>query len=400
MRFDDDDLDDLEPPHAPGGPGGAAMAARPSLDRMRLEQGAPTLDPYGSRPMPTPALRVVGGQGQPTKRPDLLAAVRHWHKGMRNRNSGELEPWKTLVLTHLESGRPIRQWDLRTDESDDDLAAEVEMVLDAHGRPLAGSSGTSQTYQLDAYFGDSTMPSSNWTGSVTAAANLDSFGQPHLQRRGTFQDFEQQRFRHNEMQMQASFGLTRFNVELLVQQNNELRAELQWYRSQLHAVEERERALADREHQRRIDIMREEASIKRRDYLIAKLMRYVPIIAAKLDERLFGLAQLTPDDKERKATEIVRMLLAKAQEGEGGGIEKLNALMEMLKLSEKEQEKIQEVGMLFWLEEERRKLHVEAQIAAAGGGFLGLGEEVAKMGETPGETKPAALATRQGQGVR
>jgi len=146
--------------------------------------------------------------------------------------------------------------------------------------------------------------------------------------------------------------------------------------------------------------MREEASIKRRDYLIAKLMRYVPIIAAKLDERLFGLAQLGPDDKERKATEIVRMLLAKAQEGEGGGIEKLNALMEMLKLSEKEQEKIQEVGMLFWLEEERRKLHVEAQIAAAGGGFLGLGEEVAKMGETPGETPGSALATRQGQGVR
>ena len=399
MRFDEDDDDaglDL-PIDRPRGPGGPPPGA---FERGRLERGAPMLDPYGSRPMPSPALRVIGGAAQPTKRPDLLAAIRHWHKGMRNRNSGELEPWKTLVLTHLETGRPIRQWDLRTDESDEDLSAEIELVLDSHGRPLAGNTGTSQTYQLDAYFGDSTMPASNWTGSVTAAASLDSFGQPHLQRRGTFQDFEQQRYRHNEMQMQASFGLTRFNVELLVQQNQELRAELQWYRGQLHMVEERERALADREHQRRIDIMREEASIKRRDYLIAKLMRYVPIIAAKLDERLFGLAQLTPDDKERKATEIVRMLLQKAQEGEGGGIEKLNALMEMLKLSEKEQEKIQEVGMLFWLEEERRKLHVEAQIAAAGGGFLGLGEEVAKMGEAPAAGTSAALATRQGQGVR
>lgn len=329
------------------------------------------------------ALRLVGGTNPPTRRPDLIAAVRHWHRGMRNRTSGELEPWKAIVLTHLDTGRAIRQWDLRSDEDDEDLSAEIEMVMESHGKPLARSTGTGQTYQLDCYFGMMTTPQASWTGDVRAEASLDAFGSPHLRARGTPQDFDQQRYRHNELQMQASFGLTRFNVELLVSQLQDARAEIARMQQYVLQVEDRERKVREDEERRQAEAERRAANEQRINFLIAKGAKYIPIFAARLDQKLFGLTDLSADEKEHRASEIVRMLLSKLNEGEGeGGMEKLSTMISLLNLSEKEQEKLQEVGVMFWLEEQRRQLHKEAEMSGASGGFAGLGNDVEQM-QTP-----------------
>lgn len=355
-------------------------------DDGMMDSGPPMMPHRGMRPPMRdsdggfgqnagPNLRVVGGAAQPARRPDLLAAVRHWHRGQRDRTTGTLQPWKTLVLTHLETGRIVRQWDVRPDEDDDDLSADIEMVMESHGKPIARNQGVGQTYQVDAYFGDMTTPQANWTGDVQAAANLDSFGSPFLRQRGTPQDFDQQRFRHNELQMQASFGLTRFNVELLVEQLKEARAEAQYYRGIMHQIEEEKRKIAEDDHRRQMERETQAAWNRRLDFATAKLMRYVPILAARLDERMFGISQLSAEEKENKAADIVRTLLSKIQDGEDG-VAKLNKVIAILDLNEKEQEAIQELGVMFWLEEERKKVQKEAEMAAAGGGFLGLGEEV------------------------
>jgi len=387
MDRDDDDGIGIGGMGGMGGPPGMPPQ-RPGMGQGggfgRMDEGGGF---QGVQARPT-GLRVVGGANPPARRPDLLAAVRHWHRGMRDRATGVLQPWKTLVLTHLETGRIVRQWDVRPDEDDDDLAAEIEMVMESHGKPIARNQGTGQTYQLDAYFGEMTTPQANWTGDVQAAANLDSFGSPFLRQRGTPQDFDQQRFRHNELQMQASFGLTRFNVELLVEQLKEARAEVQYYRGILHEIEEEKRKLADDEHRRQMEREQQAAWQRRLDFATAKLMRYVPILAAKIDEKMFGLSQLSPEQKENKATDIVKSLLAKINDGEDG-MAKLNKVIAILDLSNKEQEAIQELGVMFWLEEERKKLQKEAEMATAGGGFLGLGEDVKAM-QAP--TAPKQLA--------
>jgi hypothetical protein len=372
--FDNDDDDG----------GGMMMGARGAPPGMPQRQGMPSQGQFGrggddegfqGRPG---GLRVVGGASQPARRPDLLAAIRHWHRGQRDRTTGILQPWKTLVLTHLETSRIVRQWDLRPDEDDDDLSADIEMVMESHGKPIARNQGVGQTYQVDAYFGEMTTPQANWTGDVQVGANLDSFGSPHLRQRGTPQDFDQQRFRHNELQMQASFGLTRFNVELLVEQLKEARAECQYYRGILHQIEEEKRKLADDEHRRQIERDAQAAWSRRLDFATAKLMRYVPILASRLDEKMFGIAQLSPEQKENKATDIVKTLLSKIQDGDDG-IAKLNKVIAILDLNEKEQEAIQELGVMFWLEEQRKALAKEAEMATVGGGFLGLGEDVKAM---------------------
>lgn len=350
-----------------GGPSSMPMR-RPGMPMGREADGG------GFQGQPG-GLRVVGGASQPARRPDLLAAVRHWHRGQRDRQTGILQPWKTLVLTHLETGRIVRQWDVRPDEDDDDLSAEIEMVMESHGKPIARNQGVGQTYQVDAYFGEMTTPQANWTGDVQAGANLDSFGSPHLRARGTPQDFDQQRFRHNELQMQASFGLTRFNVELLVEQLKEARGEVQYYRGILHQLEEEKRRIAEDDHRRQMERESQAAWQRRLDFATAKLTRYVPILAAKLDEKMFGIAQLSPEQKEEKASGIVRTLLSKIQDGDDG-MAKLNKIIAILDLDEKEQAAIQEVGVMFWLEEQQRALKKEAEMASAGGGFVNLGEDV------------------------
>lgn len=374
-----------------GGRAPAGMPPRPGMGsggpRGSFGQGD---DDGGFQGRPG-GLRVVGGANQPARRPDLLAAIRHWHRGQRDRTTGILQPWKTLVLTHLETSRIVRQWDVRPDEDDDDLAAEIEMVMESHGKPIARSQGVGQTYQVDAYFGEMTTPQANWTGDVQVGANLDSFGSPHLRARGTPQDFDQQRFRHNELQMQASFGLTRFNVELLVDQLKEARGEVQYYRGILHEIEEEKRRLADDEHRRQIEREAQAAWNRRIDFATAKLVRYVPILAARIDEKMFGISQLSAEQKEEKASNIVKTLLSKIQDGEDG-VAKLNKVIAILDLNEKEQEAIQELGVMFWLEEERKKLHKEAEMATAGGGFLGLGEDVKAM---QGQAAPKQLGEGQ-----
>lgn len=330
---------------------------------------------YGGPSPREASLRVIGGQNQPA-RPDLIAAVRQWHKGLRDRSTGQIQPWTTLVLTHMESGRQIRQFDVRPDEDDIELAIEIESVMNSHGRPLATNQGITQNYQLDAYFGTRVDPQSNWIGDVKPTANTDGmgFGGQMMRQRGTPQDFEQQRFRARELEIGASFGLTRYNVEVLVGLLDKANTRIAALEAREDAIKQREQAARDAEYAQELAMMREKAKIKRMNFVVAKVARYIPIIAAKLDERLFGLSQLTPPEKEAKTTKIVETLLSKLNDNQDGA-EKMNQIIAILDLKPEEVQDIKDVGVMMWLEKQRAQMQREAEVASKGG-FAGLGDDV------------------------
>lgn len=330
-------------------------------------------------------LRVVGGVVDGLRRPDLLAAIKQWHKGQRDRKTGEVQPWSTIALVHMESGRPIRQFDVAPDEDDLELAIEIETAMDNHGKPLASSQGVTQNYTLDAYFGTRVDPQGQWVGNVNPSANLDGFGMNsgRMMQRGTPQDFEAQRFRSRELEISASFGLTRYNVELLVDQIRQKDARIATLEAREDAVKERERLLKKEENDHQLNVMRETSRIKRNMFLVAKVTRYLPIIAAKLDERLFGLSQLSPEERSNKATDVVKTLLSKLPNNEEGAA-RFEEVAAILNLTAEDKQKINDLGVMMWLEEEKQKLQREKEIAQKGG-FAGLGDDLKSLlGEAPG----------------
>ncbi len=320
-------------------------------------------------------LRVIGGTNQPA-RSDLIVAIRQWHKGLRDRATSQVQPWSTLVLTHMESGRQIRQFDVRPDEDDVELAIEIEFVMTSHGKPLATNQGITQNYQLDAYFGARVDPQSNWIGDVKPSANTDGmgFGGQIMRQRGTPQDFEQQRFRARELEIGASFGLTRYNVEILVGLLDNANGRIATLEAREDMIKQREQAARDAEYAQELAMMREKAKIKRMNFVVAKVSRYIPIIAAKLDERLFGLSQLTSAEKETKTTKIVETLLSKMSDNQDGA-EKMNQIIAILDLKQEEVQDIKDVGVMMWLEKQRSMMQREAEVASKGG-FAGLGDDV------------------------
>ncbi len=342
------------------------------------------VDPRGGgmerRPMNmgTP-LRAIPIEVSPIRRPDLLATLKRWHQGIRDRNTGQVMPWTTLRLVHLDTGRIVTPFDVRPDEDDMRLAMEIEEALDSHGKPLAQHHGVAQAYQLDGYFGDRVDPQANWIGSVEPSASLDAFGpnQQFMRQRGTQQDFRQQDFRRNEMEIQANHGMTRFNMQYTAELLMKERAENDRLRVIIKEVDAQKRELENQEHIREMDRLREIAKIRRMNFIVAKAARYLPIIASRLDEKLFGLSQLTPEEKETKTNRIVEMLLSKLKDGPEGQI-KFQQLVSVLNLSPDEVKEIEDVGIMSWLEKQRRDMSREAEIAQKGG-FAGLGDDVKKL---------------------
>lgn len=332
-------------------------------------------------------LRVIGGAIEGVRRPDLLAAVKQWHKGQRDRRTGDIQPWTTLILIHIESGRTIRQFDVAPDEDDLELAIEIENALDSHGKPLASTQQITQNYSVDAYFGTRVDPQSQWMGSVNPSTNLDglAMGGRNMMARGTPQDFEAQRFRSRELEIGASFGMMRYNVETIVGLLDKANARIAVLEAREDAVKAREQALKREENEHQLAMLREQSRIKRNMFLVAKVTRYLPIIAAKLDERLFGLSQLAPDERNSKATEVVKSILSKLP-NDAEGAARFEEVAAILNLTAEDKQKIHDLGVMMWLEEEKQKLQREKEIAQKGG-FAGLGDDLKNLlGEAPGRS--------------
>lgn len=358
-------------------PRGPQFSGGPPTDDDRDEIVEPS---HGMQRRPMgPPVHAIPMDVTPVRRPDLLAAIKRWHNGIRDRSTGQVIPWATLRLVHLDTGRTVMPFDLRPDEDDIALAIEIESALDAHGKPLAQHHGIAQAYQLDAYFGDRVDPQSNWIGSVEPTASLDAFGpnQNFMRQRGTPQDFQQQGFRRNEMEINAQYGMMRFNMQYTAELLMKERTENDRLRGLIKQVEDQKRELENEEHKRKLEMMREAAKIRRMNFVVAKAARYLPIIASRLDEKMFGLTQLTPEEKEAKTNRIVTMLLDKLKDGPEGEV-KFQQLVSVLNLSESEVKEIHDVGVMTWLEKQRRDMAREAEVAQKGG-FAGLGKDVQQL---------------------
>lgn len=327
-------------------------------------------------------LRVVGGQHEPA-RPELIAFVKHCHKGLRNRVTGEIQPWTTLMLIHIDSGRVIRQFDVRPDEDDIDLAIEIDQVVNSHGRPLANNTQITQNYQLDCYFEGRTDPQQSVVVDVHPSANMDGLGykgtqnSPYMRARGTPQDFAQQDFRHREQHQQMTMGLVHLTVHQLAEQNQRLQTRITQLEAREDDIKRRERELKDLEHQHELAMLREKGRIKRNMFIVAKIGRYLPIIASRLDERLFGLSQLTSEEKEHKAAEVVKSILSKLS-NDAEGQARFDEVAAILNLTDDDKQKIKDLGVMMWLEEEQKKMRREAELAQKGG-FAGLGDDIKGM---------------------
>lgn len=327
-------------------------------------------------------LHVIGGQNAPA-RSEIIAAIKHWHKGLRDRVTGEIRPWSTLIITHIDSGRVIRQLDVRPDEDDMDLAFDINSIIDGHGRPLANNTQITQNYQIDCYFEGRTDPQGNQVVDVHPSANMDGIGykssqnNPFMRQRGTPQDFNQQEFRHREQNQNMVMGLVHLTVHELHDQLREAKDELKWWRDREKSIQERERQLKKDENDHEIAMLREKGRIKRNMFIVAKIGRYLPIIASRLDERLFGLSQLTGEEKEAKAASVVKSILSKLS-NDAEGQARFEQVAAILNLTDEDKQKISDLGVMMWLEEEQKKMRREAELAQKGG-FAGLGDDIKGM---------------------
>lgn len=324
-------------------------------------------------------LRVIGGVHEPA-RPDIIAAIKHWHKGLRDRVTGDIRIWTTLIIVHVDSGRVIRQLDVRPDEDDIDLAIDINSVIDGHGRPLANNTQITQNYQVDCYFEGRTDPQGNVMAEVHPAANMDGLGykatqnSPFMRQRGTPQDFSQQDFRHREQNQQMTMGLVHLTVHELHDQLRESRAENREWRTREKEIQERERLLKKEEYDHELAMLREKGRIKRNMFIVAKVGRYLPIIASRLDERLFGLSQLTSEEKEQKSSAVIKSILSKLS-NDAEGQARFEEVAAILNLTDDDKSAIKDLGVMMWLENEQKKMKREAELAQKGG-FAGLGDDI------------------------
>lgn len=357
--------------------------------------GPPPFGAHRTAPGQAP-LRVVGGVGGPVARSEVIAFIRQCHKGQRNRLTNEVDPWTTLVVVHLGSGREMGQWDVRPDEDDLTLAHEIDERINSHGVPLARAQGT-QTYQIDCYFGETRTPRANQIVEVDAPAGLHGAANALLQNRGQLAQTargamspqENQTYRHNEALMSMSIGMAQWNMQNLMEQLTNALNEVQYYRGEIANLDDRERKLKDAENKHKIDLFNAQRSAARKDWMIAKLANYAPVFLAKLDAKVSGMMSMSTDDKEAKALGLIKTLLGKLSDGNGGP-EKLAQVATMLGLSDGEMDQITDFGKILWLEEQRTALHREAEKVGRGGGFGDLGKDVmaiARRGMEPAPKK-------------
>lgn len=334
-----------------------------------------------------PGLHVVGGAQGPAARAEVIAFVRLCHRGQQNRTTRTVDPWRCLVLVHLDSGRTVGQWDVRPDEDDLELAHEIDSAANTHGVPLARRNGT-QVYQIDAYFGGETTPRANQIVEVDAPAALHGATNALAGRMGpngmaaarTMSPQDYQVFRHNEAIMQMGIGMAQFNLQSLQDQLAAANAEVHYYRGQIAEIEDRERKLKDAENSFKLQMFKEQRSAARKDWMIAKLVNYAPVFLAKLDQRLSGMLSLTGDEKEQRALGMFKKLLGKLQDNNGGP-EKLATVATTLGLDDNDLAEIMDFGKILWLEDQRQALQREAEKIGRGGGFADLGKDVAAINQ-------------------
>lgn len=318
---------------------------------------------------PVPSVATV-------ERPDLLQTLKHWHNGHKNRISGEVQPWRVIVLTHLDSMREVDQWDLRADEDDVMLALEIEARMNAHGKPI--SQGSEQRYQLDCYFGHQQSPSANWTGTVMAPAAIQYFGQPAM--RGPMnrpEDFLGQTYRHNEMTIQNSTAATQFAITNLTEQLRDARSEIARLNSYIKDVQDRDKELQDESHKRRLEEIKQIRSENRKDAIAAKFMNYAPVFMSAIDRRFFGRQDASSFKDEDAATKVMTMIFKKLSGEEG--MTKMMKIVSELGLEEKEVSELMTLGQMLSIEQKREEMHREAEKVSKGGGFMSLGEDLEKL---------------------